>query len=176
MLVNWTLCGKKFKPEFVGVVVKGLENLPQRRRERRGSQRKWGCKVCGVLFFLPVFLSSCFSGNEQFVVQGLSAKKQRQKIALLQKKVELAEKEQRKVCNEVEELREEMNRARLALIHKQVDDYENKGGAPNLFLDERELLYRMIQEGPSPSAFTAQVELDRILRIITEFSDDQKRY
>lgn len=127
-------------------------------------------------FSAMIFLSSCFTGGEQFVVQGISPKKQRQKIALLQKKIEIAEKEQKKIVELIRELKDEVNSAQLALIHEQINDYEMRGGSSELFLDEREVLYRMIQEGPSPSAFSAQVELDRILRIITESSDEQRRY
>lgn len=124
-----------------------------------------------VLFFL----TSCFGGNEFAVVHGPSPKKQKQKIAVLQKKLDLAAKTQKKVESEVEKLASEINQVQLALIRRQVDDYERKESkVPNLFLEEREVLYRIIQGGPSPSAFQAQVELDRILRIITELSDEGK--
>ncbi len=122
---------------------------------------------------LLLLLSSCFHTSDFPVVQGLSAKKQKQKIVVLQKKLESAEKEQKKVQNEVEKLASEIHEAQLALIRRQVDEAERKK-APSLFLEERETLYQMIQSGPSPSAFEAQVELDRILRIITEFSDEGK--
>lgn len=127
-------------------------------------------------FILFLLLTGCFSSNEQaFVVQGPSAKKQKQKIAVLQKKLEQAEKEQKKVEDEVERLASEIDQVQLSLIRKQVDKYEKKNEkSPSLFLEERESLYRMIQSGPSPSSFEAQVELDRILRLITELSDEGK--
>lgn len=121
-------------------------------------------------------LTSCLGGGEPLLVQGPSVKKQRQKIAHLQKKLELAEKEQQKVETEVEKLAASIDEAQLALIRRQIDDVERgkeKGAA--LFMEEREALYRMIQAGPSQVAFEAQLELDRILQIITEFSDGEKR-
>lgn len=126
-----------------------------------------------VLFLL--LLTACFSAPEQMVAQGASAKKQKQRISTLQKKLELAEKERLKVQSEVEQLALEIDRAQLALIRKQLDKYEQKKEkTPSLFLEEREVLYRMIQSGASPSSFEAQVELDRILRIITALSDEKK--
>ncbi len=126
--------------------------------------------------FIAVFLSSCFGGNEHLMVQqSLSPKKQKQKIAFLQKKLELAEKEQKRVATDIEELSIEINNIRLALIRKQLDEHENGSKKhPKLFQEEREALYRMIEEGPSPTAFEAQVALDRILRLITELSDKER--
>ncbi len=122
-------------------------------------------------FFVLLLLTACFSTNESALVQSLSPKKQKQKIAFLQKKLQSVEKERNKVQSEVEKLASEIDAAQISLIRRQVDDYENKSGSGlNLFLAEREALYRMIQTGPSPMAFEAQVELDRILRVITDAS------
>lgn len=124
--------------------------------------------------YIPLlFLTSCFTHSlDQPIAQGPSPKKQKQKIIALQKKLEQAEKEQLKVQSEVEKLSAEINEAQLSLIRRQIDQYERKAHkTPQLFLDEREALYQMIQTGPSPAAFEAQVELDRILRLITELSD-----
>lgn len=127
-----------------------------------------------LLFFLC--LSSCMNRTDHVVVQSPSVKKQRQKIAVLQKKRESAEKEQKKVQSEVEKLALEIDDVQLALIRRQLDDYERKKEKPvSLFLDEREALYRMIQTGPLPTALEAQAELDRILRVITELSDEGNR-
>jgi len=127
---------------------------------------------------LLLLLSGCFSSlrlQEPALAQSLSPRKQRQKIASLEKKLEAAEKEQRKAQNSVEQLASEIEEAKIALIRKQVDDYERKNERSSaLFLEEREALYRMIQTGPSSTAFQAQTELDRILRIITERSDEGK--
>lgn len=124
---------------------------------------------------IPVLsvLSACIGGGEQLLVQGPNAKKQRQKISNLQKKLEVAAKEKEKAITEVERLQNEIDEAKLALIRKQIDDYE-KRKEKNVFVEEREVLYRLIQSGESSKAFEAQVELDRILRVITEFSDEEK--
>jgi hypothetical protein len=125
-------------------------------------------------FFIPslLLLSSCFTVGEQMVVQGPSAKKHKQRILVLQKKLEGAEKEHKKIQSDIETLQQEIQEAELALIRKQLDDYEKKGLlSKNLFNEERESLYRMIEKGPSASSFEAQIELDRILRIITDHSD-----
>ncbi|MBX7067345.1 MAG: hypothetical protein K1X28_08950 [Parachlamydiales bacterium] len=127
---------------------------------------------------IPVLsvLSACIGGGgEQLLVQGPNAKKQRQKISNLQKKLEVASKEKEKAETEVERLQREIDEAKLALIRRQVDDYESrKDKRSALFMEEREALYRLIQSGDSAKAFEAQVELDRILRIITELSDEDK--
>ncbi len=123
-----------------------------------------------------LLLAACFSSSSDApIAQAPNPRKQRQKIALLEKRLEAAEKQQQKALTEVERIAAEINQAKLALIRRQVDKFQEKEAkAPSLFLEEREALYRIIQEGPSPSAFEAQVELDRILRIITELSDGEK--
>lgn len=130
--------------------------------------------------------------TENFVVaKTISPRKQRQKITALQKKLEIAEREQEKVFEEVEELRREMHLAQIHLIQRQVDDFlqemEKYRDSPealakrlpydlsSLFLTEREELHKMIQTGPSPSSFDAQVVLDQILRMITNLSDDARK-
>ncbi len=130
-----------------------------------------------ALCFLLFSLSSCFNEKESLIVQNLSPKKQKQKIAFLQKKLKIAEKEQQKIVSEVERISQEIDEAQIALIHKQLDEYKRREGQDmTLFMEEREALYKMIQSGPSPSAFDAQVELDRILRIITELSDGERSF
>jgi peptidoglycan hydrolase CwlO-like protein len=126
-----------------------------------------------LILVMLVLLTSCFSVPDQLIAQGPSPKKQKQKIAVLQKKLESAEKEQKKIESDVERLCLAIDEAQLALIRRQLDDHEQRGEkASNLFKEEREALYRMIESGPSPSAFEAQVELDRILRLITECSSE----
>lgn len=130
------------------------------------------------LFFFLLLLSGCFNTiklQDAAVAQTLSPKRQKQKIASLQKKLEAAEREQRAAQSEVEKLALEIEEAQIALIRRQVDDYEKKAGlASDLFLEEREALYQIIRSGPGPASFEAQVELDRILRLITERSDESK--
>ncbi len=119
-------------------------------------------------------LTSCFGGSDAILVQGLSPKKQRQKIAFLQKKLEIAEKEKEKIESDARKLALEVNEAKLALIRRQIDEYEKKKEwTPTLFMEEREILYQLIQSA-SPQAFEAQVELDRILQLITELSDGER--
>ena len=124
---------------------------------------------------LLIFLSSCFSGREEYIVQTPTPKRQKQKIALLQKKLKGAEKEQLKISSEIERISREISETEISLIRRQLDEYERRNNTSfSLFMEEREALYRMIQSGPSPEAFEAQVELDRILRLITEMSDEAK--
>lgn len=126
-----------------------------------------------IMFSSLLLLTGCFSISDTFVVTAPNPKKMKQKIAVLQKKLDSAEKEYNQAKEEVEKLSDEINEMQLALIRSKVDKYEKKNEKDtSLFLDEREQLYKIIQTGPSPAAFDAQVELDRILRIITEVSDN----
>jgi septal ring factor EnvC (AmiA/AmiB activator) len=128
-----------------------------------------------VLFLL---LASCGLRMTPNVVE-LSPTKQKQKIALLQKKLQLAEKEQSKLQTHIEKLSDDMRETELAYIRRQIDEYEDlirkrpskKGDfdRADLFLAERERLHRIIQDGES--AYEAQVVLDRILQLITELSN-----
>jgi hypothetical protein len=112
-----------------------------------------------------------------------STSKQKQKIALLQKKLELAERSLGKMQLEVERLGDEMRSSQLALIRSQVDALEEEMDrnprrvahldGSRLFLEEREVLYDMINRGSSN--FEAQIVLDRILHMITELGDQSRR-
>lgn len=125
------------------------------------------------LIFLLLLLTACFNSSETFIATRLTPKKMKQKISVLQRKLEAAEKEYKQAKEDVEKLACEINETQLALIRSKVDKYEKrKEKDPSFFLSEREALYKIIQTGPSPAAFEAQVELDRILRIITEASDN----
>jgi predicted nucleic acid-binding Zn-ribbon protein len=120
----------------------------------------------------------------------LSVTKQKQRISFLQKKLEIAERDLKKEQEEVERLHGELHLSQLALIGKQIENYEQQmrkyqadprhkmqgfhGDEITLFLKERELLQSMLEEGPSPEAFEAQVVLDRILRMITELKEVQE--
>lgn len=135
--------------------------------------------------FILLLMTSCFAIPDSLpVAQNLSAKKQKQKIVHLQKKLELAEKEREKAGEEVEKLSDQVQKAKLALIRRQLDDFEKQMHqkseqllqveASTLFGVERESLHEMIQNS-SPLSFEAQEELNRILRIITELSDTVRR-
>lgn len=112
-------------------------------------------------------------------VQELPPTKQKQKISLLQKKLHLAEKEQRKIKHQIDRLNDEMRETELAYIRKKIDDYEDlirknpklkaTFDSSDLFLEEREKLHKIIQT--SESSFEAQVVLDRILQLVTELGD-----
>jgi len=129
---------------------------------------------------LLILLASCGLRLSPAVAQ-LPPTKQKQKIAFLQKKLQLAEKEQRKLKAEVDRLSDEMREAELAYIRKQIDEYEElirktpskkaDFDSTDLFLEEREKLHRLIQN--SESIYEAQVVLDRILQLITELSDQK---
>jgi hypothetical protein len=121
----------------------------------------------------------------------LSPTKQKQKIAFLQKKIDRAEKEQKKIEETIELLQEEMQQAELILVRRMVLETEEKlrkfeedstnrskytdHEISNLFLEEREVLYRMIQSEPTPASFEAQAVLDQILGLITTLADGRKK-
>ena len=125
-----------------------------------------------------LLLSSCMSNIAFDGVQSLSASKQKQRITFLQKKLEIAEKGLKGAQEEVEHLHSELHQSQLSLIARQIENYEQhirQVGPSRLseekiapFLKEREILQQMMENGPSPEAFEAQVVLDRILRMITE--------
>ena len=147
-----------------------------------------------IIATLTLFFGGCMSnsafhlGEGQEIVQTLSVTKQKQRISLLQKKLESAERELKSAQDEVDYLHRELHQSQLALIAKQIENYEvqmrkmqtdpfrlvhyraqEEKIAP--FLKEREMLQQMMESGPSPEAFEAQVVLDRILRMITELRD-----
>jgi hypothetical protein len=137
-------------------------------------------------FLVPMlfcfFLISCTSSYNEAVLQDLPLTKQRQRITFLQKKLQMAEREQKKIETEVEWLHEEISLAKLTVISKLVDDSEkeiqlnpkkwSKVQSETLFLKEREALYEMVQT--SSYSFEAQLVLDKLLQMITELSDRPK--
>jgi hypothetical protein len=141
------------------------------------------------LILLLLLIGGCTlppAGSETLVK--LSPTKQKQKIAFLQKKLERAEKDKKKAEEEVEFLNEEMRQAELAFVRRIVHETATKlrqieedpasrfkfteREISNLFLEEREILHRMIQGGPTPASLEAQGVLDQILRMITHLSDE----
>ncbi len=124
---------------------------------------------------IPVLsvLTACISGGGDLVIHSPNVKKQRQRVSNLQKRLEVAAKEKVKAESEIERLQKELDEAKLALIRRQLDDYErHRSKPPTFFMEEREALYQLVQAGPSAIALEAQGELDRILRIITELSEE----
>lgn len=129
-------------------------------------------------FFSVIFLHSC--GSSAFLTtQEIPPTKQKQRIAFLQKKLQLAAKEEQKIHEQVEKLGDEVREAQLAYIRGQIDTYEAHLSKQfkrrpdwengDLFYKERELLHQMIQNGHS--SFEAQLVLDRILQVITELNN-----
>lgn len=126
-----------------------------------------------------LFLTSCvlLQTSDEFT-QVLPPTKQKQKIALLEKKLQRAEKEQKKVEEEVGRLSNAVKEAQIALIQKQIEDYRkahpqklDPEEVVSFFLKEREILHGMVLDGPSFTAFEAQKVLDQLLEMITELSD-----
>jgi hypothetical protein len=106
----------------------------------------------------------------------LSMTKQKQRVLMLQKKLELAERGRDQAEEEVRELQTALYRSQLALIVKQIELYEKqvslgKEDKGLTFLKERGMLQQMMEMGPSPEALEAQSVLDRILRMITKSHD-----
>lgn len=112
---------------------------------------------------LLLLLSSCFLSEEN------------QPIASLQKKLEIASKKQVEAEEKVIELKKVVQKQQLASIKKRIDKYEKQMGKvdpiqEDSFAQERETLHELIEN--SEVSADAQVELDRILRIITELKGD----
>jgi hypothetical protein len=122
-------------------------------------------------------------------LHSLSLTKQKQRVVLLQKKLESAEKEMQAAQDVVAGLRSDLYQSQLALIGKQIDTYEQQMRKTKefiepvlslrdrdqkmLFAKERESLQQMMEEGPSSEALEAQCVLDRILRVITALQEEQ---
>lgn len=122
-----------------------------------------------------LILSSCHLGSDGSAFQSLSVQKQKMRLVNLEKKLERAKEIEAHAKIQLEELKEEVDSAKVYLIRKELDDFEKtkRRDGNSLFAEEREALYDLIQKGPSSASFEAQIELDRILRIITEFSDEE---
>ncbi|MBI3508030.1 MAG: hypothetical protein HY069_00085 [Chlamydiia bacterium] len=119
-------------------------------------------------------MTSCTAQRAAYIADDLSPRKQKQKIALLQKKLEAAARDEEKKKQEILELQEAIRAARLALIRKELNQYEAKKHpySAELFQQEREFLQEVLQYGTNQMAKDAELLLERILRIITEESSD----
>jgi septal ring factor EnvC (AmiA/AmiB activator) len=102
----------------------------------------------------PVFLlllTACAQSNMDSYGIAASQKRQKQKLTVLQKKYGMAEKLRTKLDEEVEDLKEEMSQAELAMIRSAVEEYEGKlarreseaNQVAGLFLGERESLHKI---------------------------------
>jgi len=143
------------------------------------------CCLSGVAYYATVCLlftlCSCGVGSTSIKDRGLTAVKQKQKIIFLHRKLEIAEKEQKKINNYVERLSDEVKDAELAYIRNQIDAYEeftrsipskrNDFARNRFFFNEREKLRKMIESGNS--TFEAQAILDRILQLSVNLESDE---
>lgn len=129
-----------------------------------------------------LFLTSCLTHRTTGEFAVLSPPRQKQKIVLLEKKLKRAEKEQREIQEEVDRLSSAVKEAQLALIRKQVEEYQDRlqsnpkkniaqGDPSILFLKEREMLHKILSDGALTNTFEAQHILDQILEMITTLSD-----
>jgi hypothetical protein len=130
---------------------------------------------CPILLSVSLTLISCSPRNSE--THELSSAKQKQRVCLLQKKLQIAERAEGKIKNQIEHLKTDLREAQLSLIRKKVEAYENglkkrveDATKTELFLEEREKLYQILQQ--DTSSFEAQVVLDRILGLITDLGND----
>lgn len=131
-------------------------------------------------FLIPLFLMSCSHLPSSNADISHSPRKQKQRIASLEKRIAQAEEEWNKKGLEVELLKAEKKRTEILMIRSKVEQYEEelrafREGRGKLrkeisFFEERETLHRLVQEGPSPTSYEAQLLLDQLLRIITQWS------
>ncbi len=134
---------------------------------------------------LCLFVSSCtvreqINGQTTFL-SGYD-RKQKQKVVVLQKKLDMAERALEKSQDEVDYLRANLCDAQLESIELQIEHIERKwqldpvalsqtlyADTASLFLEERETLYQILQMGLS--VHRAQSLIDRILQLITQVND-----
>ncbi len=117
------------------------------------------------IFIFSFIFGGCMNqgfllNENQSVVQTLPLTKQKQRIAILQKKMEYAQRNLKIATDEVEQLASEIQQSQLTMIEKQMEK-----GSKNGFLKEKEILQQIVENGPSPEAFEARVVLDRMHRV-----------
>lgn len=131
-----------------------------------------------------LLVSSC-SLREQIAQTSFlssSDRRQKQRVVVLQKKLDQAQKALAKGQEEVDLLQLQLCDAQLESIEQQIEYLERKWqtdpvslsqalyqDASHLFLEEREALYRIVQTGFS--MHRAQNLIDRILQLITQIHD-----
>lgn len=119
-----------------------------------------------TLFFASCMNSGFHLNEGQNIVQTMPLTKQKQRIAILQKKLEIAQRNLKNAQESVDDLNSELQQSQLTLIEKTLDTYKKDGMfAGGDFHKEKAVLYEILQDGPSPTAFEAQVVLDRMLRL-----------
>lgn len=132
-----------------------------------------------------LFLSSCSAPQQssfQAIFQPHADPKLKQKAIVLQKKLDKAQHTLSENQLTIDRLRSQLCEAELNAIESSIESFESRWRSdpqkliqslhrdvPNLFLDERESLSRIIRLGPDSRR--AQVLLDRVLQLITQLSD-----
>ncbi len=109
-------------------------------------------------------------------------RRQKQKVAILQRKLTSAQHALLEDQEEVEKLRMQLCDAQLEAVNAKISSVEEKWQmdpdrlvksigfqTSSLFLEEREVLHEIIQSGPQ--SVRAQELLDRILQMITQLSN-----
>lgn len=135
--------------------------------------------------FLLLLFSSCAVRDQMIASHTFlsgSDRKQKQKVIVLQKKLEMAERSLAKSKADVEDLRGLLYDAQLDSIETRLEVLEQRWQidpvalsqalyqeTARLFLEEREILYRILQAGVS--VHRAQSLIDRILQLITQIND-----
>jgi hypothetical protein len=135
--------------------------------------------------FGAVFLCACSIKHESdsfAEVRWQNDQKLKQKVLVLQKKLQKAEKTLSEDGRAIQQLRVQIYNAQLNAIEAKVECFEKKWQSDpqrlamtlkkersNLFEEERQMISLIIQDGFD--SLRAQVLLDRILLLITQISD-----
>lgn len=135
----------------------------------------------GLGILLVFFVTSCASRQEPATPISFyepQEGKLKQKTVNLQKKLEIAEKNIIEDQQILDRLRAQLCDAEMNIIEVKVENYEKKWRSnpdrfaqlgPDLFLNDRETLNRIIRTGISTQK--AQLLLDRVLELITQISE-----
>lgn len=120
--------------------------------------------IIGCFFFTGCMNHGFHIGESQSVVQSLPITKQKQRLAILQKKLETAQRNLKLAAEVVDDLESEIHQSRLTMIEKQLESGQKF--SKNSFIKEKEILQQIVENGPSPEAFEARSVLDRIQKMI----------
>jgi hypothetical protein len=144
-----------------------------------------GVGALAVSFAGALFFSNCSAPKQtafQPVFQPHADPRLKQKAIVLQKKLDKAQHTLSENQQTLDRLRSQLCEAELNAIESSIESFESRWRSdpqklmqslrrdvPNLFLDERESLSRIIRSGPDSAR--AQDLLDRVLQLITQLSD-----
>jgi len=131
---------------------------------------------------LALLFTSCTHLPVSNALVSHNGKKQKQRIAAIEKKIGQIEEDLSQKGKEIEILRKEKKKAELEFIKDKVEQHEEelrsfREGRGKVrkeisFAEEREVLHQLIQDGPSPTSYEARLLLDQLLRIITSWSSE----